>query len=29
MSYKYDTLTILDHHVNEMKSTADKKFQNF
>ena len=29
MSYKYETLTNLDQHVNEMMATAGKKFQNF
>ena len=29
MSYKYETLTKLDQHVNEMMATAGKKFQNF
>ena len=29
MSYKYETLTKLDQHVNAMMTTADKKFQNF
>ena len=29
MSYKYEILTKLDQHVNEMIATAGKKFQNF
>ena len=29
MSYKYETLTKLDQHVNEMMATEGKKFQNF
>ena len=29
MSYKYETLTKLDQHVNEMMAMAGKKFQNF
>ena len=29
MSYKYETLTKLNQHVNEMMATAGKKFQNF
>ena len=29
MSYKYETLTKLDQHVNEMMTTTGKKFQNF
>ena len=29
MSYKYETLTKLDQHVNEMMATAGKKFHNF
>ena len=29
MSYKYETLTKLDQHVNEMMATAGKKFQIF
>ena len=29
MSYKYETLTKLDQHVNEMMATAGKKCQNF
>ena len=28
MSCKYETLTKLDQHVNEMMTTAGKKFQN-
>ena len=28
MSYKYETLTKLDQHVNEMMATAGKKFKN-
>ena len=28
MSYKYETLTKLDQHVNELMTTAGKKFQN-
>ena len=28
MSYKYETLTKLDQHVNEMMAMAGKKFQN-
>ena len=28
MSYKYETLTKFDQHVNEMMATAGKKFQN-
>ena len=27
MSYKYETLTKLDQHVNEMMATASKKFK--
>ena len=29
MSYKYDTLTKLDQHVNEMMAKAGKKFKKF
>ena len=29
MSYKYETLTKLGQHVNEMIAIAGKKFQNF
>ena len=29
MSYKYETLTKLDQHINEMMATTGKKFQDF